>query len=388
MLDPRIQTLADQLVGFSMNVKKGDRVLIDLFDVPESIGICLIRAVRAAGGVPFLQVNRQRLNREMQRGATLEQAETQGALELFRIEKMQCYVAIRGAENIFETSDVPASDIKLLSSKLKPAWDHRVKRTRWVVLRWPTGSMAQQAQMSTEAFEDFYFRVCTLDYGRMVPGMNALEKLMESTDKVEIRGPGTDLRFSIKGINAVQCGGRRNIPDGEVYTAPIRDSVEGVLTYNTPTVYQGTSFDNVRLVFRKGRIVEATSSNTKRLNEILDTDDGARYIGEFAIGFNPHVLQPMRDTLFDEKIAGSFHFTPGQCYEETENGNRSSVHWDMVSIQRPEFGGGEILFDGKVIRKDGIFTHPSLAKLNPDYLLGTGDGKPAKATKAPAKKKS
>ncbi|MCS7008703.1 MAG: aminopeptidase, partial [Chthoniobacterales bacterium] len=243
--------------------------------------------------------------------------------------------------------------------------------TRWVVLRWPTPSMAQLAQMSTEAFEDFFFRVCTLDYARMIPGMKALKELMEKTDTVEIKGPGTSLRFSIRGIGAVACGGDRNIPDGEVFTSPVRDSVEGEITFNTPTIYQGTAFDRVQLTFQKGRIVQARSAiNEKKLNQILDSDEGARYIGEFALGFNPHILHPMRDILFDEKIAGSFHLTPGQAYEQGGNGNKSQIHWDLVCIQRKDYGGGEIWFDGKLIRKDGLFVPPALQKLNPDYLLG------------------
>jgi aminopeptidase len=255
---------------------------------------------------------------------------------------------------------------------MRPVLDHRVNKTKWVVLRWPTSSMAQQAKMSTEGFADFYFRVCTLDYSRMIPGMEALRRAMMKTDEVRITGPGTDLTFSIKGMNAIPCGGEYNIPDGEVFTAPIKDSVNGTLQYNCATIYQGVSFENIRLVFRKGKIVEATSNNTKRLNEILDTDGGARFIGEFAIGFNPHILNPMQDILFDEKIAGSFHFTPGKCYETTDNGNHSSIHWDMVCIQRPEYGGGEIRFDGKLIRKDGLFVPKDLQKLNPAYLLGRG----------------
>ena len=275
----------------------------------------------------------------------------------------------RGSDNIFETSDVPADRVQTVAKIMKPALDHRVNKTKWVVLRWPSSAMAQQAGVSTQAFEDFYFRVCTFDYRRYGPGMKALADLMNKTDRVHLKGPGTDLRFSIKGIGAVPCGGLRNIPDGEVFSCPVKESVEGVIQYNAPTVYLGTSFDNIRLVFRKGRIVEATSNNTKRLNEILDTDAGSRYIGEFAIGFNPHILEPMRDILFDEKIAGSFHFTPGQAYEIGGNGNKSAVHWDMVNIQRPEYGGGEIWFDGKLIRKDGLFTLSSLKKLNPDQLL-------------------
>jgi aminopeptidase len=286
------------------------------------------------------------------------------------MQKMDAYISLRGSENIFENSDIPSSRVQMVSKVMKPVLDHRVNKTKWVVLRWPTSSMAQQAAKSTEEFEDFYFKVCTLDYARMIPGMNALKALMDKTDKVQITGPGTDLRFSIKGVGSQTCGGRRNIPDGEVFSCPVKDSVEGVISYNAPTVYLGTSFDNIRLVFKKGRIVEATANNTKRLNEILDSDPGARYIGEFALGFNPHILEPMRDILFDEKIAGSFHFTPGQAYEGVGNGNKSQVHWDMVNIQRPEWGGGEVWFDGKLIRKDGLFVPKTLYKLNPDYLLG------------------
>jgi aminopeptidase len=252
----------------------------------------------------------------------------------------------------------------LLAKKMRPVQDQRVKKTKWVVLRWPSPSMAQLAGMSTEAFEDFYFDVCTLDYRKLQPGMRALKNLFQKTDRVEIRGPGTDLRFSIKGIPAIICGGDRNIPDGEVFTAPVRDSVDGHITFNAPSIYQGTAFDGVRLEFRKGKVVKATANESEKLNRILDSDDGARYIGEFSLGFNPYIMRPMRDILFDEKIAGSFHFTPGQAYEEADNGNRSQVHWDMVCIQRKDYGGGEILFDGKLIRRDGEFVPKALQSLN------------------------
>ena len=371
IIDNRCNELAKVLVGFSTALKKGERVLIDAFDVPDAIVVALIRAARSRGAHPYVQINRARVSRELLLGAEEAQYKALGELELARMRAMDAYIAIRGSENIFESSDVPASKVQLVSRLMKPVLDHRVGKTKWVVLRWPTSSMAQQAGMSTEAFEDFFFRVCTLDYRRMAPGMKALGDLMRKTDSVRITGPGTDLRFSIKGIGAVECGGLRNIPDGEVFSCPVRDSVEGTVRYNAPTVYLGTSFDDIRLAFKRGRIVEATSSNTKRLNEILDSDEGARSVGEFALGFNPHVLEPMRDILFDEKIAGSFHFTPGQAYEECGNGNKSQVHWDMVCIQRPDHGGGEIWFDGKLVRKDGLFLPKALQKLNPDYLLGS-----------------
>ena len=368
MNDPRYDQLAKLLTGFSVKLQKGEKVLIDAFDVPDEMTVALVRAARACGAVPLVQVHHARITRELSREAQEEGYDVHSAVQLAQMKKMDAYVAFRGGDNMTEMSDVPPEKMKMVSKKMKPVLDWRVKKTKWCVLRWPSPSMAQAAGMSTEAFEEFYFRVCTLDYRKMEPGMKALKAAMEATDLVEIKGPGTDLRFSIKGISAIPCGGTHNIPDGEVFTAPVRTSVQGVITYNAPTVYQGTAFDNVRLEFKDGKIVKATANNTERLNAIFDSDAGARYVGEFAIGFNPHVLQPMRDILFDEKINGSFHFTPGQCYEETENGNRSQVHWDLVNIQREEYGGGTIHFDGKLIRENGRFVPKALQALNPERL--------------------
>ncbi|HEY5550934.1 MAG TPA: aminopeptidase [Opitutaceae bacterium] len=372
MKDTRYDQLAGVLTGFSTQLKRGERVLIDAFDVPDDIVIALIRAARVRGALPYVQVNRATISREMLRGATKDQVATAARLELARMKKMDAYIAVRGANNIFEASDVPADRARLVNGLMRKVQNHRVEKTKWVVLRWPTSAMAQQAMMSTEKFEDFFFRVCTLDYSRMTPGMAALKKLMDRTDRVRIKGPETDLRFSIKGIGAVACGGLRNIPDGEVFSAPVRESVEGTLLYNCASVYQGVNFDRIKFTFKGGKIVEAScNGDNRRLNAILDADPGARYIGEFAIGFNPHILEPMRDTLFDEKIAGSFHFTPGNAYESAGgNGNRSQIHWDIVCIQRPEYGGGEIWFDDVLIRRNGRFVPKSLQKLNPAYLLG------------------
>jgi aminopeptidase len=364
MHDERFDKLAKLLVEYSIRLKRNETVLIEAFDIPDEMTAALIRAARNAGGVPFAQVYHARVNRALALEASDRQLDIVASLDLARMKKMNAYIAMRGSHNITELADVPPDKMQLIGKKMRPVQDQRVKRTKWVVLRWPTPSMAQLAGMSTEAFEDFFFDVCTLDYRKLQPGMKALKSLMEKTDRVDIKGPGTDLTFSIKGIPAVICGGDRNIPDGEVFTAPVRDSVEGQLTFNVPSIYQGTAFDGVQLTFKRGKIVEATSNETKKLNKILDSDAGARYIGEFSLGFNPRVFQPMRDILFDEKIAGSFHFTPGQAYEEADNGNRSQVHWDMVSIQRPEYGGGEIYFDGKLIRKNGQFLPKQLRSLN------------------------
>jgi aminopeptidase len=368
MTDPRYNKLAKLLVNYSTQIKKGDRALLDLIDVPDEFSVELIRAVRAAGGTPLVEVRHTRVSRELLLETNEKQAALVRDIEMFRMKKMQAYIAIRGSANISENSDVPNDRMQLYSRIIRPVQDYRVNKTRWCVLRWPTPSMAQAAGMSTEAFEDLYFDVCTMDYAKMGRAMVPLERRMKRADKVHLKSPGTDLTFSIKGIGAKMCRGDRNIPDGEVFSCPVKNSVNGMIQFNTPTIYSGTKFENVRLEFKDGKIVKATANNSKRLNEILDTDPGARYVGEFSFGFNPFILNPMCDILFDEKIAGSLHFTPGQAYEECDNGNHSAVHWDMVLIQRKEWGGGEVWFDGELIREDGIFLPKDLKPLNPANL--------------------
>jgi aminopeptidase len=365
MYDPRLDHLARQLVSHSVKLQAGERILLDLFDVPSEMGLALIRAVRGVGAIPLVQINDAKLTRELQLNATEPQYETISEIQMAIMQKMHAYIAIRGSHNITESADVPAERTKLVMAKMRPVMNFRVQKTKWCVLRWPSASMAQLAGMSTEAFEDFYFRVCLLDYAALEPAMKALEALMTKTESVRLVGPGTDVRFSIKGIGAEACGGEKNIPDGECFTSPVKHSVEGHLSYNAPTVYQGIAFDNVRFEFSQGKIIKATANNTEAINRVLDADEGARYIGEFALGFNREILHPMRDILFDEKIAGSFHFTPGQAYEGVcDNGNRSQVHWDLVCIQRPDYGGGEVYFDDVLIRKDGKFLPEALTPLN------------------------
>ena len=370
MRDPRLAKLAENLVGYSIEVQPGDHVLIEMIGSEQELLKCLIEQVAARGGRPFVETTDRSVLRTQLMHATREQIELWAELDLARMKRMQGYIAIRAGANVNELADVPPEKMKLYDQLYRQPvhLEQRVKHTKWVVLRYPNASMAQLAGKSTEAFEDFYFDVCNLDYARMDTAMDPLRDLMAATDRVRIVAPGTDLSFSIRGIGAKKCAGRRNIPDGEVFTAPVRDSVEGRITYNTPSVYGGFTYEQVSFVFSEGRIVEATCNDSRRINDLLNSDEGARYIGEFSLGFNPYILHPMKDTLFDEKIAGSLHLTPGQAYEETDNGNRSSVHWDLVQIQRPEYGGGEIYFDDVLIRKDGRFVLPALEGLNPEQL--------------------
>lgn len=372
MLDPRMQRLAELLVRHSVRVQPGEKVLIEAYDIPTDMTVALIKAVAAVGGQPLVSTYQQPVLRALYQAASTDQMQLIGAVERQRMEGVQCYIGMRGSNNTSEMSDVPRDKMDLYE---RHWWNHvhsqvRVPNTKWVVLRWPSPAMAQSAGMSTEAFEDYYFNVCAgVDYDAMQRAMEPLEALMRRTDQVHIKGPGTDLRFSIKGIGVVPCFGERNIPDGEIYTCPVKTSVEGYITYNCETLYRGTLFTNVHFAFDQGKIVKAEAgANTAKLNEILDSDAGARYLGEWSFGVNPYISNPMRDTLFDEKIAGSFHLTPGQCYKEASNGNDSQIHWDIVCRQDPAVGGGEIWFDGVLIRKDGRFVLPELQGLNPEAL--------------------
>ncbi|MCH8830431.1 MAG: aminopeptidase [Planctomycetes bacterium] len=368
MSDPRITRLAEVLVDHSCRLQSGQKVLIEAFDLPNPELVCrLVEVAAARGAVAVVSWKNNTILRSLYRTATEESMKLAGALERERMEQMDAYIGVRGSENSSEFSDVPQEQMDLYQQHwwLPAHIEVRVPKTKWVVLRYPTPSMAQAADMSTAEFEEFFFNVCTADYAQMARDQRPLQQRMEAADRVRISGPGTDLSFSIRDIPVVPCAGENNIPDGEVFTAPVRDSVNGTIAFNTKSRYQGTVFDGIQFEFQDGKITSARCSNeTQKLNAILDSDAGARYIGEWSLGCNNAVTRPMLDTLFDEKIGGSFHLTPGNAYDEADNGNRSRIHWDLVLIQTLAYGGGEIHFDGELIRKNGRFVPEDLQGLN------------------------
>ena len=369
--DERQKKLANVLVDFSIGCKEGDKVWIDCSGCDYQLVAYLVRDIYAHGGLPFVFESDNRIKRELLKGASDEMIKIWAKRDAAFMDECQCYIGIRGGDNSYELSDVPADRMQAYSKYYFHEVHHniRVKKLRWVILRYPTQGMAQLAAMSTEEFEDYFFNVCTLDYKKMEDAMDPLVSLMNKTDNVRIVAKDTDISFSIKGIGAVKCSGHRNIPDGEVYSAPVRDSVNGVIHYNIPSVNSGIKFENVRLVFKNGKIVEATSNDNEAINKIFNTDEGARYVGEFSFGINPFITKGIGDILFDEKISGSIHFTPGACYDTAWNGNVSAIHWDLVLCQRPEYGGGEIYLDDVLVRKDGRFVLPELEGLNPENLM-------------------
>ena len=368
MKDPRINRLAETLIDHSCRLQPGEKVIIEAFDLPEPDLVCrLVEVAAERGAVPHVVWKNNAILRSLYRSASVESMSLAGELEAEAMRRTDAYIGIRGTSNSEELSDVPPDKMELYTEHWwQPVHIHlRVPDTRWVVLRYPTPSFAQAARQSTEGFEDFYFDVCTADYAKMSEDLKPLVARMEMADQVHITAPGTDLTFSIRDIPVIPCAGECNIPDGECFTAPVKDSVNGTIRFNTQSRYQGVVFDGIEFELKDGRIERATCNNDpERLNRILDTDDGSRFIGEWSFGTNNRILHPMLDTLFDEKIGGSFHFTPGNAYDEADNGNRSKVHWDLVLIQRSDYGGGEISFDGELIRKDGYFIPDDLQRLN------------------------
>ena len=368
--DKRLQKLAYNLVNFSTKVQKGEKVWINAKTCDYQFVNHLVKEVYNAKGIPFVVLEDEKITREFLMGLDEETVKIHAKIDSDKMKQMDCFIGVRGTNNDNEFSDVPQDKMELYNREYSYPVHHKIRvgQTKWVVLRYPTSAMAQMSGMSTEKFEDFYFDVCNLDYSKMDKAMDPLQKLMNKTDKVRIVAKDTDLTFSIKGIPAIKCAGNMNIPDGEIYTAPVKDSINGTIAYNVPSQEGGLKYENIKLTFKDGKIIDATSNHTEEINKVFDTDEGSRYVGEFAIGVNPYVTKPMGDILFDEKISGSIHFTPGCCYDDAYNGNQSAIHWDLVLIQTKEYGGGEIYFDDVLIRKDGLFVLDELKGLNPENL--------------------
>ncbi len=372
MLDSRLKLLAEKLVNYSCSLKKGEKILIEAsHKVDENFIAEIVKNVYKVGGLPFVKIYSGIVGRAMAIGTTQEREEAKCKYDLPQMDDMNAYISI-GVGNSFESSDVPRERLDLVNKyyNVPVHFNSRVPKTKWVLLLFPSPLYAQQARMSTEAFEDFYLKVCTLDYEKMNKAMDPLAELMRKTDKVRIVAKNTDLTFSIKGIGAVKCAGEFNIPDGEVFSAPVKDSVNGQIEYNIPVLSDnGIQHNRINLTFQNGKIIKATSDSEEDINKIFDIDEGARYVGEFAIGVNPYIEKPMLNILYDEKIKGSIHFTPGSCYDDCSNGNKSAIHWDLIQVQTEEYGGGEIYFDDVLIRKDGRFVIDELMGLNPENLI-------------------
>lgn len=358
--------LSNTIVNYSIKVSENDRVLIQYeSDECNPLIKCLIKDIYKNKGIPSVKLIDNELDTLIRENATSKTIDEIVKMKNYEVENFDCFIRICYTENEYEDKNIPIDIRKELGRKSQKIDDIRINQRRWVLLNYPSLVDAYKAKMPYDEFYNYSLDVMNVDYELLNEKIKPLKELMEKTDKVRIVGPNTDIEFSIKGMPAIPCSGTANIPDGELYTAPIKNSVNGFITYNTPSPYRGHIFNNVRLEFKDGQIVNCSASNNiEELKEIFDIDEGARYIGEFSLGFNPMITKPMGDILYDEKIMGSLHFTPGRCYEDCDNGNISAIHWDLVLIQTLEFGGGEIYFDDVLIRKDGMFVLDELKNLN------------------------
>ncbi len=371
--DPRIDQLASVLLRHSLDLKKGDIFQINAGIAAKPLVEALYRESAKLKIYPIIRWQDDEISRlgydllDPKRPETARYLDLSNSWEINRWQDIAANLTLRAPENDQEMSRVDRDRLQMVSKANEKLSRLIIDERKWALFYWPTAGMAQKAGMSTGDYLDFALKVSLLDYDRLYRAEQKLARRMENADQVHILAPGTDLSFSIRGLPAVCCYGRRNVPDGEVYTAPVKDSVNGTITYNVGSTMWGQTFERIVLEFAAGRIVRADCSggNAADLNRILDTDEGARFIGEFSFGVNPLILKPTGNTIYDEKITGSFHLTPGNAYAKADNGNKSAIHWDLIQIQRPDFGGGEIWLDGELIRKDGLFVQDDLEDLNP-----------------------
>lgn len=355
--------LAQKLLDHSTELEAGQNIMLQLIGL-NGIGLlrALVEEVRKRGANPFIKIEDPEINRVLLENGDVDFWKNQAeADQLPLMKQMDAFVGIRAAENIYENSGVPKNANSAYSKHfLTPVhFEQRVEHTNWVVLRYPSPAFAMNAKMPTEKFRTFYYNACIFDYEKMQHAMKPLEELLRETNMIRMKGEGTDIEFSVKGQNWIPCFGKRNIPDGELFSSPILDSVNGHITY-APSVYQGNPFEFVKLEVEDGVVVDFDSSNNSALEEILDTDEGARRFGEFSFGLNPVIEKPMYDILFDEKIYGSNHLTLGKDYAIAPNGNSSSIHWDLVCI------GPDVYCDGELIREGRTFVKDELKGLNPE----------------------
>lgn len=365
-MEEKLKELSSSIISYSFDIQENDRVLITCYsDKPKQLILNLIDKIVESKGIPFVRIIDSEIETHLLENMLDNKLESIKKQAEFDVKQYDCFIQIRYITNDYENRNVPDEVKKKVKSAKRDSDYIRINERRWVLLNYPSHLDAYKAGMSNQAYFDYALDVMTVDYKKMLDDIKPLKELMERTKEVRIISPGTDITFSIEGMPVVPCCGESNIPDGEIFTAPIRDSVNGKITYNTPSPYDGSVFHNVSLTFENGKIVSCTSDEGSDLLEnIFDTDEGARYVGEFSLGLNPRILNPMGDILYDEKIIGSIHFTPGSAYEDAFNGNKSNIHWDLVLIQRKEYGGGEIYFDHVLVRKDGLFVLPELEHLN------------------------
>ena len=365
MADSRVDKLAEVLVGYSAAVKPGDKVMVEGNTLAEPLLKAVYARVLQAGGHPLMLVSLPGEDELLFRYGSDEQL--QHVPEPFKLifETYDVRIAIRGEHNTKALSNVDPAKMVMHSRAYTELMKTFMQRSasgelRWVVTLFPTHAHAQDAEMSLSEYEDFVYGACLPEpddplgyWQRFSAWQQKIVDWLEGKERVHVIGPETDVRLSIADRVFINSDGHNNMPSGEVFTGPVEDSVEGQVYFSYPAIYKGREVTGVRLWFEHGRVVKASAEkNEEFLLQTLDTDAGARYLGEFAIGTNKGINRFTGQILFDEKINGSFHMAVGAGYPETGSTNESAIHWDMICDMRD---GGEIWVDDELLYKDGQF---------------------------------
>lgn len=365
--------LAQLLTHHASELVAGDTVIVEAIDFDDDFLAYLVDYLLLHKIRPIVNIKKQSVMTALAARSSVEDFQRMAEAELSQMKQAKAFIGLRHVHDEAAMTKVSASQRALLLKHfLQPVhYEYRNRNLRWLYLRWPSVLMARHAEMGLADFTDYYFESMLIDYDKMGRAMDHLADFLSNTEQIRITHPnGTDLSFQIKDMPSYSSIGKHNLPDGELFLAPLRESMEGDIHFNIDSVYYGHLFQEVKLSFKAGQVISATSKdNTPALNDILDTDEGARYCGEFAFGLHPGISNPIRDILFDEKMHGSIHLALGNAYPVSDNGNRSAIHWDLILNQCKNYGGGEVWADGVLMRKNGIFVAESLLALNQENIL-------------------
>lgn len=361
MLNPMLEKFARLLTGYSTEVRAGDNVLINIDSGALELGRTLYREVLRAGAEPLLRVSYPEQVSDMLELASDEFLDTEPAFALNEIRQIDAWIRVSAPENARQLQNADKVRLGRLMKRQRAVQNIRVNETRWLGTIFPNAAGAQDAGMSTEEFERFAFEAMFLfeddpaaAWRRQFDEQQRLVDRLSQADQVRIVADGTDLTLSVRGRTWVSSAGKRNMPCGEVFTGPVEDSAEGVITFDVPSSVSGVEVRNIRLRFSGGKVVEAEAEvGNDLLQAQLESDPGARFLGELGIGTNYRIQKPIRSILYDEKIGGTVHLALGQSYASTGGTNNSAIHWDMITDLR---AGGAIYLDGELFQQDGKFT--------------------------------
>jgi aminopeptidase len=366
MSDPRIEKLADMLVNYSVGIKPGDKTIIEGNEMARPLVIAIYKKVLQAGGFPFLLLSMAGMDEILYTTASDEQLQYVSDPLKLMVDTYDAHFYIQSDANTKRLTNVdPESIIKFRKGR-HALMEHFYERAgrgemRWVYTLYPTEGHAQDAEMSLDEYSDFVFKACMPDlndpvayWKRIAVAQEKIVDWLKGKKHVHVTGPETDLTLSIEGRPFISCASHINVPDGEIFCGPVEDSINGHVMFSYPAIYQGHEVTGVRLWFENGRVIKATAEkNEAYLLATLDTDEGSRSVGEFAIGTNDGIQKFTGEILFDEKIGGSFHMALGSSYPESGGVNKSAIHWDMICDLR---NGGAIEVDGECLHKNGKFT--------------------------------